>query len=371
MTWSSCLLLCILPTQLRYIDAVHAAKDEVAAQWGLATHTKSGGYVGWAAMHIRRGTTWAINGDRGQVSEAELLYAVQAMLANGVPSRCAAAPVRHLVISIAYHKAWVSAAETVKARFPQLTMHHFHDEESWRKVGAALKARGIDFDAFDPVMRDAVEVGHPARTLTRQSLDTAGTRPHLHLPASAIATALSPHTARRSSRVRLRLQVQLWRDAPIFLGCRSSMSEVAFLMRAHDRGFGAMCNIPLQPCYFGTGGMGCSTGVWSGKQCAKDWKYFYDSTGEQRIACTQSQTKPLFYEPSTAEEDESLYVERDNGKRDPYQGRHKLLPPKHPPDLGIRLAPGVGPTPKGKASPSLYRNKASPRKPKARSKPEA
>jgi hypothetical protein len=350
---------------------VHAAKDEIAAQWGLATHTKSGGYVGWAAMHIRRGATWAINGARGQVSEAELLYAVQAMLENGVPSRCAAAPVRHLVISIAYHKAWVSAAETVKARFPQLTMHHFHDEESWRKVGAALKARGIDFDAFDPVMRDAVEVGHPARTLTRQSLDTAGTRPHLHLPASAIATALSPHTARRSSRVRLRLQVQLWRDAPIFLGCRSSMSEVTFLMRAHDRGFGAMCNIPLQPCYFGTGGMGCSTGVWSGKQCAKDWKYFYDSTGEQRIACTQSQTKPLFYQPSTAEEDESLYVERDNGKRDPYQGRHKLLPPKHPPDLGIRLAPGVGPTPKGKASPSLYRNKASPRKPKARSKPEA
>lgn len=156
---------------------MHAAKDEVAAQWGLATHTKSGGYVGWAAMHIRRGTTWAINGDRGQVSEAELLYAVQAMLENGVPSRCAAAPVRHLVISIAYHKAWVSAAETVKARFPQLTMHHFHDEESWRKVGAALKARGIDFDAFDPVMRDAVEVGRPARTLTRQSLDTAGTRP--------------------------------------------------------------------------------------------------------------------------------------------------------------------------------------------------
>ena len=177
-----------MTAQLHYIDAVHAAKDEIAAQWGLATgseHTRSPGkQLGWGAMHIRRGTTWAINGDRGQVSEAELLYAVQAMLENDVPSRCDAAPVRHLVISIAYHKAWVLAAQTVRARFPQLTMHHFHDEESWRKVGAALKARGIDFNASDPVMRDAVEVGPPR---SRPHPLTAR-RAHPHVLASASAT---------------------------------------------------------------------------------------------------------------------------------------------------------------------------------------
>lgn len=265
---------------LRFSALVRRAKARIAAGWGLVqaaygeaaevTAAEVGGGEGvamagsqstaqagspghrFAAMHLRRGDTWAIRGARGQASSAEMYWAAEQLLRRGVPSGCMRhGRVRHLVLSTVDNVSTLEAAHLLRQAHPQLTVHHFVGADVWQQVARELP----EWSSY----------GWEAHELLRTAVE-----------------------------------VQFWLDADVFIGSRSSMSEVAFLMRASQRGVHAMCQLTAQPCFRGTNCKMATDKLPSHlrkrhrAQCASDERYYAAATNQtERLECTRLQPEVL------------------------------------------------------------------------------
>ena len=93
--------------------------------------------------------------------------------------------------------------------------------------------------------------------------------------------------------MRAAVEVQLWVESDVFIGSRSSMSEVAYLMRASARGVGRLCALPLQPCFEGTN---CNLNIdgvrIDAEACESDERY-YAATKAARLFCVSGQPPPV------------------------------------------------------------------------------
>ena len=158
---------------LRFAAPVIEAARLVMRRWRLRLHgrghatgadgTRDGVHVGsegtavggWAAIHVRRGDTWAVQYDRGQASAAELHRAISVALERAVPSGCSSVPLHTLVLSSTYNESTLEAAALVRRWWPQLTVHHFEEGPAlWRHLEASVPG----WDPSNSLLRDALEV---------------------------------------------------------------------------------------------------------------------------------------------------------------------------------------------------------------------
>ena len=255
---------------LRFAPLVHRAAAAVASRWGLrAAAMVSGGDsagASYVAMHLRRGNTFAIRDGSGQVSTEEMLWAIATVREREVASGCVAQPTEHLVLSTVERNSTLEAASTLQRAHPYLRVHHFEEDGLWQDVARRVP----EWDAVQAANGDG----------------------------------------RRSALMRMLVEVQMWLDADVFVGTRSSMSEATYLMRAAQRGVRRMCQLSAQPCFYGTN---CAmTKPWRDASisalereqvlgtCRQDDEYYHHVSGKPgagessgRLSCTRKQPIPL------------------------------------------------------------------------------
>ena len=93
------------------------------------------------------------------------------------------------------------------------------------------------------------------------------------------------------------VEVQLWLGANVFIGSRSSMSEFAYLARGAARGLRAACQMPSQPCFYGSNCQyvhkGAGLTAVQRSICSSDARYYAAKSGAERLWCTRGQPPPF------------------------------------------------------------------------------
>jgi hypothetical protein len=172
---------------LKFAPRIQTAAHILMSRWNLEVGRN------WAAVHVRSGAAYTGNLSN-IVRVEEVLHAIYKT--HQTSGACRASPLDAIILSITTQQ----------------------DKVSWKR-------------ALERELKIPVHV-----------FNFSGAHADL-VPNSASSEEGNYHTIMQDL-----IEMQIWRDAPVFIGCRSTMDEFMFLLRSNDERKRS-CSVTSQPCF--------------------------------------------------------------------------------------------------------------------------
>lgn len=133
----------VVANTIRFNANIVKYKTAIAKKWGLKhcdVISEQNCYSDYAAMHIRRGNTYAIRNEAGQASKNEIYHALQSMEDRGVLSGCTPVPIRTIVLcSLSPESDRAIINEWSKQKGLNITVKMF-SEQLWEGLNKSLSS---------------------------------------------------------------------------------------------------------------------------------------------------------------------------------------------------------------------------------------